>query len=335
MSFARTKLSTLLLGLCLSVSAFADPADRAFWIDRWLSVSYPLKTFSVTSGYGVRKDPFTGESVHHGGVDLRASFDEVYAMFDGSVERTGFDQRAGHFVTLRHGEYTVSYCHLSSIHVREGMMLIAGDIIGVSGKSGRATGPHLHLTVRYNGVVCDPSPLFSYIRRVRAESAAALVTSGSDVASVDTHAFIERYADAAMEEQRKHGIPASVTLAQMASESGWGSSDLARKGNNYFGIKCSREWLAAGKPYSLHDDDKPDEKFCNYVSVDESIAHHSRLLMGERYKECRKYSPTDYHRWLVGLKRAGYATAKDYVQSCEKIIMRYRLYLYDRLANKV
>ena len=89
-----------------------------------------------------------------------------------------------------------------------------------------------------------------------------------------------------MEQQRQYGIPASVTLAQMAFESDWGRSYLARKGNNYFGIKCSPQWLAEGRPYSLHNDDKPDEKFCNYATVEESIDHHSRLLMSDRYKRC-------------------------------------------------
>jgi flagellum-specific peptidoglycan hydrolase FlgJ len=144
--------------------------------------------------------------------------------------------------------------------------------------------------------------------------------------------FLARYADAAMEQQRQYGIPASVTLAQMAFESDWGRSELARKGNNYFGIKCSQQWLAEGKPYSCHNDDLPNEKFCNYATVEESIDHHSRLLMSDRYKRCHAYSSTDYHNWLVALKQAGYATAKNYVQLCEQLIKCHKLYLYDRLA---
>ena len=66
----------------------------------------------------------------------------------------------------------------------------------------------------------------------------------------------------------------------MYLESAGGTSNLAVTGNNYFGIKCSSQWLAEGKPYSLHHDDKPNEKFCNYASVQESIEHHSQFLMG-------------------------------------------------------
>jgi flagellum-specific peptidoglycan hydrolase FlgJ len=55
-------------------------------------------------------------------------------------------------------------------------------------------------------------------------------------------------------------------------------------------------------------------------------------LMSDRYKRCHAYSSTDYHNWLVALKQAGYATAKNYVQLCEQLIKCHKLYLYDRLA---
>jgi uncharacterized FlgJ-related protein len=67
--------------------------------------------------------------------------------------------------------------------------------------------------------------------------------------------FFEKYAAAAIEEQKRYGIPASVTLAQMAVESGYGESNLARQDNNYFGIKASDKWIKAGKPWSYHHDD--------------------------------------------------------------------------------
>lgn len=320
--------------LCFPAEVFSKSEGRDYWVDRYLSVSYPLKKIKVNSPFGGRKDPFTGERSVHSGLDLDANYEEVYSMFDGVVEKVGSDSRSGNFVILRHGDYTISYCHLSKATVNEGEEFIAGDVMGYSGNSGRSTGPHLHITCKHKGKVVDPYTLLIYVKAVREEAVLALggkITKGS---SVNCEEFLSLYAHAAMEQQKKYGIPSSVTLAQMAYESGWGQSELATIGKNFFGIKCSREWLAAGKPYSLHDDDKPNEKFCNYASADESIDHHSRLLMGDRYKECRKYSSTDYHRWLVALKSAGYATSKDYVQSCEKIIKRYKLYMYDKIASK-
>lgn len=339
----------LILGVifCLTASAKSGPSGRDYWIERYLSVSYPLKSVKVSSHFGKRKDPFTGEVSHHSGLDLQAHYEEVYSMFDGIVENVGSDSRSGNYIILRHGEYTVSYCHLSKVTARKGDELIAGDPVGYTGSTGRSTGPHLHITCKYKGETRDPYNLLLYIKDVREEAVYALGGSKGGVSKkggknevvkrtvdINQDEFFNKYASAAMEQQQRYGIPASVTLAQMAYESFYGQSALATAGNNYFGIKCSREWLAAGKPYSLHNDDKPNEKFCNYASVDESIEHHSRLLMGDRYKRCHRYDSTDYHNWLVAIKACGYATAPDYVKKLEGMIKRYKLYLFDRIALK-
>ena len=135
-----------------------------------------------------------------------------------------------------------------------------------------------------------------------------------------------------MEQQQKYGIPASVTLAQMYLESAGGKSNLAQTGNNYFGIKCSSQWLAEGKPYSLHHDDKPNEKFCNYASVQESIEHHSQFLMGSRYAGCRRCAADDYRGWANGLQAAGYATNRNYATTLIADIEAYGLSKYDQQA---
>ena len=145
-------------------------------------------------------------------------------------------------------------------------------------------------------------------------------------------AFFEQYAPLAMEQQQKYGIPASVTLAQMYLESAGGKSNLAVTGNNYFGIKCSSQWLAEGKPYSLHHDDKPNEKFCNYASVQESIEHHSQFLMGSRYAGCRRCAADDYRGWANGLQAAGYATNRNYATMLIADIEAYDLSKYDQQA---
>lgn len=145
-------------------------------------------------------------------------------------------------------------------------------------------------------------------------------------------AFFEQYAPLAMEQQQKYGIPASVTLAQMYLESAGGKSNLAQTGNNYFGIKCSSQWLAEGKPYSLHHDDKPNEKFCNYASVQESIEHHSQFLMGSRYAGCRRCAADDYRGWANGLQAAGYATNRNYATMLIADIEAYGLSKYDQQA---
>ena len=330
------KKIVLLLVLCagiLPVVAQDSIADRDYWISRYLSVSFPLKKMKISSTYGYRKDPFTKKSARHNGLDLQANYENVYSMLDGVVERVGSDKRSGNYVIVRTGSYTLSYCHLSQKYINEGDTVNAGDPIAISGNTGRSTGPHLHLTFKKDGKTVDPHTLLLYVKKVRSECLAALGGGKAQVYEpVSCADFISQYAAMAMNHQQRYGIPASVTLAQMALESKWGMSDLALNGNNYFGIKATRKWLADGKPYSCHNDELKNEKFCNYASVEESMEHHSRLLTSTHYKKYCSHSQTDYHRWLVGLIKGGYASGKGYVASCEKIIKKYKLYLYDKVA---
>lgn len=131
------------------------------WISSYSSITYPLKSIKVTSPYGYRRDPFTGKLSWHNGLDLRAKNEPAYAMMDGIVEKVGYDNRSGNYVTLRHGNYRVSYCHLSSIVVGRGENVYPGTIIGITGNTGRSTGSHLHLTCKKDGKSINPAILFT------------------------------------------------------------------------------------------------------------------------------------------------------------------------------
>ena len=130
------------------------------WISSYPSITYPLKSIKVTSPYGYRRDPFTGKLSWHNGLDLRAKNEPTYAMMDGIVEKVGYDNRSGNYVTLRHGKFYISYCHLSSIIVRKGEYVYPGIIVGVTGNTGRSTGSHLHLTCKKDGKSVNPTILF-------------------------------------------------------------------------------------------------------------------------------------------------------------------------------
>ena len=130
------------------------------WISSYPSITYPLKSIKVTSPYGYRRDPFTGKLSWHNGLDLRAKNEPAYAMMDGIVEKVGYDNRSGNYVTLRHGKFYISYCHLSSIIVRKGESVFPGIIVGVTGNTGRSTGSHLHLTCKKDGKSINPAILF-------------------------------------------------------------------------------------------------------------------------------------------------------------------------------
>lgn len=134
------------------------------WTSSYPSITYPLKSINVTSPYGYRRDPFTGKLSWHNGLDLRAKNEPTYAMMDGIVEKVGYDNRSGNYVTLRHGNYHVSYCHLSSIMVRKGEYVYPGIIVGVTGNTGRSTGSHLHLTCKKDGKSINPMNLILSIK---------------------------------------------------------------------------------------------------------------------------------------------------------------------------
>ena len=102
----------------------------------------------------------------HNGIDLSARYENVYSMFPGTVIKVGQDNRSGKFVTVRTGDYTISYCHLSQELVRQNDFVVAGSIIAVSGNTGASTGPHLHITAKKDGKALDPTILIGYIRSV-------------------------------------------------------------------------------------------------------------------------------------------------------------------------
>lgn len=143
-------------------------------ISSYPSITYPLKSIKVTSPYGYRRDPFTGKLSWHNGLDLRAKNEPAYAMMDGIVEKVGYDNRSGNYVTLRHGNYHVSYCHLSSIIVRKGEYVYPGIIVGVTGNTGRSTGSHLHLTCKKDGKSFNPTILLNLIEKSFALSALSM-----------------------------------------------------------------------------------------------------------------------------------------------------------------
>ncbi len=119
--------------------------------------------YTLTSLFGYRSDPFTGNSKLHTGVDLAMKpGNPVYATGDGVVEAVAFDFFGyGNCVDIDHGfGYKTRYAHLDRMTVIEGMKVKRGDKIGESGQSGRASGPHLHYEVFYKGERVNPMNYF-------------------------------------------------------------------------------------------------------------------------------------------------------------------------------
>jgi LysM repeat protein len=152
------------------------------------------------------------------------------------------------------------------------------------------------------------------------------VSSGQVYSSAES--YIDRFKYLAINEMKRTGVPASITLAQGLIESDMGRSNLATKANNHFGIKCHDDWNG---PVIKQNDDKRNECFRKYRQPEESYKDHSDFLRSEpRYKSLFSLEITDYKGWARGLKRAGYATNPEYANMLIRKIEEYNLSNYDR-----
>ena len=121
------------------------------------------KKYRFTSQFGYRRDPFTGRSKRHTGVDFAMKpGNPIYSTGDGVVESVKFELFGyGNQVVINHGfGYKTRYAHLKSVGVAEGMKVKRGECIGLSGNSGRSSGPHLHYEVLYRGSHVNPANYF-------------------------------------------------------------------------------------------------------------------------------------------------------------------------------
>jgi LysM repeat protein len=138
--------------------------------------------------------------------------------------------------------------------------------------------------------------------------------------------YINKYFNLAVDEQKRSGIPAAITLAQGIHESDAGTSELTTRGNNHFGIKCKSDWKG---DTIIHTDNSPDECFKKYNSALESFRDHSdHLRKNPRYAALFNLSPTDYAAWAIGLHTSGYATNPLYSAKIIRIIEDYHLQEY-------
>ena len=144
--------------------------------------------------------------------------------------------------------------------------------------------------------------------------------------------YIHTYCNMAVAEMKRSGIPASVTLAQGILETECGNSELVKKSNNHFGIKCKSTWT--GESVS-HTDDAPNECFRKYNNPADSYKDHSDYLKtSPRYAALFQLASSDYKGWAYGLKKAGYATNPQYPQIVISNIEKYNLQQYDNLSEK-
>ena len=147
---------------------------------------------------------------------------------------------------------------------------------------------------------------------------------------ISVEEYIDQFKDIAINEMKRSGVPASITLAQGILESENGNSELVKKSNNHFGIKCKSTWMGESV---THDDDANGECFRAYTNAGESYRDHSDFLKAnKRYGTLFNLDPVDYAGWAKGLKKAGYATNPRYPDLLIKYIEQYDLQQYSLVA---
>jgi hypothetical protein len=149
--------------------------------------------------------------------------------------------------------------------------------------------------------------------------------NSSDIAN-----YIGTYKDMAIAEMQRSGVPASITLAQGIHETLAGTSELVRKSNNHFGIKCKEGWTGS---VVYHDDDRRGECFRGYDNPQDSYRDHSDFLRSsQRYGFLFRLDPLDFESWARGLSKAGYATNVHYSDILIRLIRDYQLQQYSLIA---
>jgi murein DD-endopeptidase MepM/ murein hydrolase activator NlpD len=129
--------------------------ERAFFLHP--NFQFPLRNYRLTSAFGPRINPVTGNPRFHKGLDLAApAGTEVFAARNGVVTAQGYDSIYGNYIIISHGEWTSLYGHLSEIHTVLLKNVRSGSLIGRVGSTGQSTGPHLHFELRQNGIARDP-----------------------------------------------------------------------------------------------------------------------------------------------------------------------------------
>lgn len=134
----------------------------------------PARMDFISSGFGYRSDPFTGEGAFHAGLDFKGPVGApIYAAAKGTVSFVGRRQGYGNCVEIDHGNGLLTrYAHMSAFRATAGQPVEAGAQIGAIGSSGRSTGPHLHFEVRINDRPVNPRPFLEAAPHVLEEARA-------------------------------------------------------------------------------------------------------------------------------------------------------------------
>lgn len=136
-------------------------------------------------------------------------------------------------------------------------------------------------------------------------------------------AYVRRFAHVAVDEMKKYGVPASVTLAQAILHSSAGTNEPALMGHNHFNLECNSEWKGDKMDFST------GKCYREYKSAWSSFRDHSQYITSGKFSHLKKLSQTDHKGWISELAKISYSSEKGYEQYLLKVIEKYNLTKYD------
>ena len=273
------------------IPVFVNVKDSLLFglIKERMDVCLPLDFISVTSRYGLRKDPFKKCSTFHDGIDLECNMRHVYSMLPGIVRKVVYSKKGyGNHVILVYGHIQCLYGHLAAITVREGDEVYAGTIVGISGNTGKSTGPHLHIKISANGKSLNPAPFIAYLNNyiTRLRDKIAYVRFGTQPPKELNISNLYQALD-----RNRIAFP-KIVVAQALLETGYFTSNVCLNDNNLFGLRRPGD----GSYYRFNNWEESVKAYKDYVQY--------------------KYKAGDYFRFL---QRIGYAEDPYYLYKVKSI----------------
>lgn len=218
------------------VPLFVNVKDSLLFnlISQRMNVCLPLDFLKLNSAFGYRKDPVSRCAAFHDGIDLECNHARVYAMLPSIIKEVHFGNRGyGNYVVLEHGIFECLYGHLDQITVRVGDAVSAGTIVGISGNTGKSTGPHLHIRIRKGEKSVDPNVFVDYLN--------GYITQLQDKMSYirfGTKPNRELNIENLMATLRQFDVKfPQIVAAQALLETGYFTSRVCLENNNLFGLR--------------------------------------------------------------------------------------------------
>ena len=266
------------------VPLFVNVKDSLLFnlISQRMNVCLPLDFLKLNSSCGYRKDPVRRCTAFHNGIDLECNHARVYAMLPGIIKEVHFGNRGyGNYIILEHGIFECLYGHLDQITVKEGDAVSAGTIVGISGNTGKSTGPHLHIRIRKGGKSVDPNIFVDYLKGyiTQLQDKMACVRFGT---KPDKELNIENL----MATLRQFDVKfPQIVAAQALLETGYFTSRVCLENNNLFGLRRPSN----GSYYTFNSWEESVKAYKDYVQYKYKGGNYYDFLNRIGYAEDGSY----------------------------------------------